>query len=314
MSSAVVERDRTEPSGGAGAGRRGRAGLRRPGFGWILPALVVSVGIIYYSIGYTGYMSGLDWNGVSADRETIGADNYAELFQDRVFWLTVRNTMVLFTIAFAVQTVLGIAFGALLHSKVWFGTFYKVIIFVPAIIAPATMAPVFRLIFSSSGPFNSMLEFLGLGAFAQPWLGQSSTALWIIILIQIWHGTGISFILYYAAMGQIDSETLEAARIDGAGNIRVLWSIILPTLRGTVVVLAMLTAIASLKLFDIPFLVTLGGPNFASEFLGTFIFRQTIPLGRVGYGAAASVVVLVVALAIAFLINRTRTRDENGAP
>lgn len=277
-----------------------------PGLGWVLPALVVSVGVIYYSIGYTGYLSALDWNGASIDRDYVGADNYGELAQDSVFWGALRHTVILFLVSFAAQTALGVVLAALLHSRVWFGVVYKVIIFLPVVIAPAVMAPVFRLIFAGSGPFNATLELIGLGSLAQPWLGQSATALWVIIAIQVWQGTGISFILYYAAMSQIEPELLEAARIDGAGNARVLWSIILPGVRGTMVALAMLTAITSLKLFDIPFLVTLGGPNFASEFLGTFIFRQTIPLGRVGFGAAASILVLVLALGTAVLLSRGR--------
>ena len=136
----------------------------------------------------------------------------------------------------------------------------------------------------------------------QPWIGQTSTALAVIGAITIWEWTGVTFVLYFAAMTQIDQSMLEAARIDGAGNIRTLVSIIWPHMRGTTVALAILGAIGALKTFDVPYLVTIGGPNYATEFLGTYIYRQTIPLNHVGYGAALSMILLVVALIMALVL------------
>jgi ABC-type sugar transport system permease subunit len=104
-------------------------------------------------------------------------------------------------------------------------------------------------------------------------------------------------------MTQIDQSMLEAARLDGAGNIRVLVSIVWPSVRGTTVALAILSAIGALKTFDVPYLVTIGGPNYATEFLGTYIYRATIPLDHVGYGAAIAIVLLIIALVMALILN-----------
>jgi raffinose/stachyose/melibiose transport system permease protein len=103
-------------------------------------------------------------------------------------------------------------------------------------------------------------------------------------------------------MTQIDREILEAARIDGAGGFKVLTRIVWPNVRGTTIALAMLSVIGALKTFDVPYLVSLGGPNYATEFLGTFIYRISIPTAEVGYGAALSVMLLILSLtgAIAF--------------
>ncbi|MCJ1675558.1 MULTISPECIES: sugar ABC transporter permease [unclassified Rathayibacter] len=277
--------------------------MRASGLPWILPALVISGGIIYFCIGYNGYVATLDWNGVSPNPQSVGLDNFARAFADPIFWGTIQHTAVYFVVTFAVQTVLGILFAVLLHSKIRFAVLYKVVIFIPVVLAPAIMAPVFRIMFAGEGPINQLLQAVGLGFLAQPWLAQSSTALGVLMIMQVWQSTGISFILYYSAMSQIDTEIIEAARIDGAGNIRVIWSIIVPGIKGTVVALAMLTAIASLKLFDIPYLVTLGGPNYATEFLGTYIYRQAVPLGDVGYAAALSVLLLILALAMAIILS-----------
>jgi raffinose/stachyose/melibiose transport system permease protein len=290
-------------SGTAGRGAKRRSFLRPSGYLWILPALVLSVGLIYYCVAYTGYISTLEWNGTAPNPKSVGFDNYIRVFQDPVFWAAIQHTLISFVVTFVIQTALGILFAVLLHSRVRLGAVYKVILFVPVVLAPAITAPVFRQIFADDGQFNWLLTHVGLGAFAQPWLAQSSTALLVIMSITIWQWTGLTFILYFAAMGQIDPEVLEAARIDGAGNIRTLVSIIWPGIRGTTVALATLSAIGALKTFDIPYLVTVGGPNFSTEFLGTLIYRQSIPLGDVGYGAALSVMLLLLALTMGIILN-----------
>lgn len=272
--------------------------MRRPqGLPWILPAFIFVVGIVYYCIIYTGYISTLNWDGVSPNPQHVGFANYSQLFHDPVFWDTIRHTIYFFVVTFVVQTAIGFTFAAFLHSRVWLKNLYKIIIFIPVVLAPATMAPIFRQIFSASGQFNEVLQHIGLGFVAQPWLAQSSTALPVIMAITIWEFTGVTFILYFAAMTQIETEILEAARIDGAGSVKILRKIVWPGCRGTTIALAMLSVIGALKTFDVPYLVALGGPNYATEFLGTFIYRISIPQDQVGYGAALSVMLLILALA-----------------
>lgn len=281
-------------------------------FLWLLPALVVSVAVIYFCVGYTGYISLLNWDGVSPDSIFVGLKNYERMLADPVFWMSLQHTVVFFIVTFVGQVLLGFVFAVLLHSKIRFAVVYKILVFVPVVIAPAAMAPIFRVMFTPTGQVNQLLEAIGLGSLQQAWLGQDSTALPVIMSIAIWSGTGISFILYYAAIGQIEPEMIEAARLDGAANARIVRSIIWPNLRGTTVAIAMLTAIGSLKLFDIPQLVTVGGPNYATEFLGTLIYRQAVPLNAVGYASAISVTLLVLAVAAAILLRMTgREKKES---
>lgn len=272
---------------------------RRFGLPWVLPAMIVSVGVLYYCIGYTGYISTLDWDGASPQPFFIGGDNYTKLVSDPVFWKSIGHTAIFFVVTFGVQVVLGMSFAVILHSKVRLAVVYKVLIFVPVVLAPATMAPVFRQIYAPDGALNGVLQTLGLRDFTYAWLADPTAALIIVMSVAIWQSTGIVFVLYYAAMSQIDPDIIEAARLDGAGNLRVIVSIIWPGVRGTTIAIAILTAIGSLKTFDVPFLITQGGPSYATEFLGTQIYRVSVALSQVGYGAALSVVLLVLALAMA---------------
>ena len=280
------------------------------GLPWILPAFVFVVGIIYYSILYTFKLSTLDWNGLDPIQIKVGISNYTKaLFSDWVFWTAIKNTIVYFILTFVIQNFLGFIFAAILHTKVKFATLHKCLIFIPTILAPATMAPVFRLMFSPQGILQDIFDTLHLGITVD-WLAKPNSALLILMIVAIWEFTGMSFILYYAAMSQIDKEILEASRLDGAGNFRTLLSIVLPNCKGTTVSLAMLGIIGALKTFDIPYLITTGGPNHATEFLGTYIYRQGIRQAHLGYAAAISVMLLVLAFCGAILINRLNKGDE----
>jgi raffinose/stachyose/melibiose transport system permease protein len=291
---------------------RRRGGLYRPpGLPWILPALVVSVGVLYYCIGYTGYLSTLDWDGASPLQRSIGLENFAKMFRDPIFWRALGNTAVFYVVTFSVQVLLGVVLACLLHSRLYLKTLYKVLIFIPVVLAPATTAPVFREIYSPTGTLNSILQGIGLGGIAQPWFADGTFALIIIMSVQIWQSTGVVFILYFAAIGQISPEIVEAARIDGAGDLRVITSIVWPSVRGTTIAIAILSAIGSLKTFDIPFLITSGGPTYATEFLGTRIYRISVQYSDVGLGAAFSIVLLLLAVGTAVLIQvGSRRREE----
>lgn len=279
------------------------------GFLWILPAFLFLVVIIYYSIFYTFNLSTIDWDGLSPVMDRVGFDNYMKMFSDKVFWRCIRNTIVYFAITFVIQNFLGFVFAAILHSDVKLPTVHKCLIFIPTILAPATMAPVFRLMFSPQGMLQSFFTKTGI-PITVDWLSRPNTALYVLMAVVIWEFTGMSFILYYAAMSQIDREVLEAAQLDGAGEIRILWTMVFPACRGTTVSLAMLGVIGALKTFDIPYLITTGGPNHATEFLGTYIYRQGIRQSHLGYAAALSVMLLAMAIAGAFLTNRANKGDS----
>ncbi len=282
---------------------------RMNGFFWILPAFLFLVIIIYYSIFYTFNLSTIEWDGLSHEMERVGLDNFTKMFKDKVFWKCIQNTVVYFAITFVIQNFLGFIFAAILHSDVKLPTVHKCLIFIPTILAPSTMAPVFRLMFSPQGMLQSFFTKVGI-PITVDWLSKPNTALFVLMAVVIWEFTGMSFILYYAAMSQIDKEVLEAAQIDGAGELRILWTMVFPFCKGTTVSLAMLGVIGALKTFDIPYLITTGGPNHATEFLGTYIYRQGIRQSHLGYAAALSVMLLVMAVAGAFLTNRANKGDS----
>ncbi|WP_375390217.1 carbohydrate ABC transporter permease [uncultured Amnibacterium sp.] len=280
------------------------------GLPWILPGFVISVGLIYYAIVYSGFLSFFDWGGGRQRLVPVGLGNYAEAFADPVFWTAIRNTGVYFVAVFAVQVVGGVLFSAVMHSRIRFANLYKVIVVLPVVVAPATLAPAHIEVWQTDGTVNHLLQAVGLGSLAQGWIGQSTTSLLVVVLVGCWGSIGFGFILYFAGMAQIDPEMVEAARVDGAGNARVLFSIVLPNLRPITVSLAILNFITALKLFDNVFLITQGGPSHSSEFLGTEIFTETTNASRnLGYASALSIILLVVAVVVSVGI-QLRSRER----
>lgn len=296
--------------GGGRAQRRTR--LLPGGLRWILPGFAISVGLIYYSIVYSGYLSFFNWPGGRALMTPVGFGNYITALQDPVLWTALRNTVVYFVAVFVVQVVGGTLFAAAMHSRVRFANFYKVLVVIPVVVAPATLAPAQIQVWQSDGTVNRVLGFFGLSGLEQSWIGQSTTSLLVVTLVGCWGAIGYGFILLYAGMSQIDPELLEAGRLDGAGNLRALFSIVLPTLRPIIVSLAILNFITALKLFDNPWLITQGGPAHSSEFLGTMIYSETASTDRnLGYASALSILVLVIAVAVSIVLQlRGRERTS----
>lgn len=308
--------DRHPPVVKGGGRSRRRARLLPGGLRWILPAFAISVGLIYYSIIYSGYLSFFSWPGGRALMTPVGFGNYISALADPVLWTSLRNTIIYFLVVFVVQVVGGTLFAAAMHSKIRFANLYKVLVVIPVVVAPATLAPAHVEVWQSDGTVNSILGFFGLSALQQPWIGQSTTSLLVVTLVGCWGAIGYGFILIYAGMAQIDPELIEAGRLDGAGNFRVLFSIVLPTLRPIIVSLAILNFITALKLFDSPWLITQGGPAHSSEFLGTMIYAETASSDRnLGYASALSILVLIIAIAVSvFMQLRGRERLTRTKP
>lgn len=319
MTTHTLPRTESEPGPTAGSGLRPplrprrrptRAGLTP--WLYILPALILVVGIIYVGIGYTGWVSTLDWNGIDDNPQSVGAQNFLDIAADPVFWTSLGHVAVFGVVTIIVQMLLGLTMAVLLSGKAVRGkAIYSVIMFVPVVLAPAAIATAFREILNTDGQFNQALRFLGFGEASTAWLADPRFALLAICAINIWQWTGFSFLLYQAAISQLDQNTFDAASIDGAGFWRMGRHILVPQLSGTHATLALTGCIGALKTFDIVYLTTGGGPGRSTEFLTTYIYSQIVERYHAGYSAALSVVLLVLALTLTAIQLRVyRMGDE----
>lgn len=266
------------------------------GYLYVAPALVIIVGIVYFGAFYNAWISTLDWNGLDPDPEVVGVGNYVRLAADAIFWTALQNVAIFGVITILVQMCVGLVLALVLSGPVIGRNIYRALIFIPVVLAPAAISTAFRQFLRPDGQINDLLDTFGLGFLARAWIADPDVALYALAAVNIFSWTGFSFLLYQAALSQIDQSHLEAAQIDGASTVRTVRSIVIPQLRMTHITLALTGVIGSLKAFDIIFLITGGGPGRSTEFLTTYIYKEAITQFNVGYGAALSMVVLGIAL------------------
>lgn len=263
---------------------------------YILPALIIVVGVVYLGVGYNGWVSTLKWNGIDDNKVFLGLGNYIQLLSDSIFWDSLTHVAIFGVIVVIVQMVVGLTMAFVLAGPVLGRNVYKILIFVPVVLAPAVVSVAFRQILSPTGQFNHLLDSVGLGFLGQAWIADPKFALFALAAINIWQWTGFSFILYQASLSQIDGNLYEAAQIDGASAWRIFRSIVVPQLKGTHATLALLGVIGAIKTFDIVYITTGGGPGRSTEFLTTYIYKEVVNQYDAGYAAALAVVLLLLAL------------------
>jgi raffinose/stachyose/melibiose transport system permease protein len=280
-------------------------------YAYLAPALLLVVGVVHLGIiANVGY-STLDWNGLSANATVVGADNYVQMLADPTFWIAFRNTFVFAAATVVLQAALGFLIAVLVRTRVALRGLLRTVAFIPVVIAPAVVATSFRFLLTPDGTVNAVLSAVLGRPIDQAWLADPSTALATIIAINIWQYTGYSFLIYDAALGQVDASVIEAARIDGASTGQLVRHVLAPMLWGSHLVLIVLGVIGALKTFDLVYLTTAGGPGNTTQVLSSYIYKQVIAQFHAGYGAALSVALVAIAMVFAVLQVRLSTKEAS---
>ena len=269
---------------------------------YILPSFIFITVFFFYPIGYIFGISFLEWNGISQNKSFIGLDNYKNFFTDPIAMKALGNQILWGIITILSQMFLGLTMAILLRSQAKFKIFYKLIFFLPNIISVAVVAYVFNKIYDNNfGELNYFLDSIKLNFLQHPWLGDPDTALYCLMIANIWQWTGFSFLLYHAGMTQINEELYESARIDGANIFNIVRNIVIPLLKPTHIALLILGVIGTLKTFDIIYLTTRGGPARSTEFLSTYIFQKGILEFKASYASTMALMIVLIALVITVL-------------
>jgi raffinose/stachyose/melibiose transport system permease protein len=252
-----------------------------------------------------------------------GLDNYRLLLMDKdwrePFWNAFLNNIWFFIIHMAVQNPIGIAIAGLLslpHLK--FRGTYRTLIFTPTMLSVVIIGFSWNLILSPLwGISEGFLKFFGLGALFKPWLGLESSALITIGLISVWQFVGIPLMLIYAALLNVPSELVDAARIDGLSHMRIFFSVKLPLIAPTIGLVSILTFVGNFNAFDLVYSIkgALAGPNFSTDLLGTFFYRtffgNQLQLGSPTMGATiATAMFLIILIGVCIYLYGIQRRLE----
>jgi ABC-type sugar transport system permease subunit len=281
------------------------------GLSMTLPAFIFFVIFIGIPIVHTMLLGFQKWDAIGAP-EWIGLSNYLKMLTDPVFHRSLFVTLSLTGVLAVFLTVIPLLV-AVLFNMGWgkFGTIGRTMLFIPSIISMVVTGSLWKLIlYPNLGTLNLTLRHLGLGALEQNWLGDEKVVLWSIAVVAIWQGIGLFVIIFYAGLQGIDPTLYEAAAIDGANAGQQLINVTIPMLRPVIIIVIALNLLEGIKLFDVVYVMTGGGPVNASQTLGTYIYHVAFAnpgLPDFGYGSALSTVILALCiLAVVFQIWMSR--------
>ncbi len=267
---------------------------------FLAPALIVYALYVIYPIITTFGYSLHDWNGIS-DKVFIGLTNYSRLLSDEVFWISLKNNIWVVIASVFVQIPLGLLMALLLFAPIKGIRLFNGIYFIPFLMSTVAVGMLWGLMFDPiNGTINQLINLLGFENVA--WLSQKNTAIFSVLLVIVWQFAPFYMILFKAGIVGIAEDMYEAAEIDGANYIQKFRKITLPLLIPTIVTSSILAIVGSLKSFDLFYIMTGGGPNHATEILGTYMYKQAFVNFNMGYGSSIAFVMFLIALVVVIII------------
>src|SRR6202048_3152279 len=275
-------------------------------FGVVIP-VVLFFCFIGYPIVYTIYLSFFQWNGMAPVKKFVGLANYAYLTGDKYFYVALFNNLKWLVVALVFPVTLGFLIAYAMRLRVvYFPSFLRTAVFFPVTMSLIAVGLMFLLILNPIfGAFDTLLRSLGLGFLVREWLCCFPIPLYPLTVISGWPFPGLPMIFYFAGLGDVPKETIDAARIEGAGHFRMITGVALPQLRPVTAVVVMLTLFESFKAFDLVAVLTKGAPFGTTNVLGYLVYLESFWNSRFGYGATLSVAILVLSVALAALLLST---------
>lgn len=279
---------------------------------FVVPALIVYTIIVMVPVIWSMYYSffsgspGLKW-------EFAGLDNYVRLFKDKNF----LNSLMVNCKYVVVTTIGQVGMGLLLALmfKFWLKrckTFVRTLVFFPVVLPTVAVGQLFAKIYEiqpNYGLLNSLLDSLGFKNLVQPWIGQSSTALWALCIMDIWVAMGFYSVIFYGALLDIPDDILEAARIDGCGGWQLFKGILAPLLRPMIVTSFVFSFSGTVKMFESAMALTNGGPGSATKSLSMYMYDVAFTYNKVGYASVIAIVIFLICVLGSFVINKFDVKE-----
>lgn len=278
----------------------------------MLPGLSVFIFAVFLPIILSIYYGMTSWSGIGKP-EFIGLANFRKLiFHDRVFWISLRNALLLGAGYILVQHPLCLA-AAIMLDRIGgrLEKIFRTIFFIPCVISIVVTSRMWVGIYDPQyGLLNKALDFLHLGFLKQEWLGNPKLVLWSLLVIIMWQGFGWGMLIYYAGIKGIPEELYESAKIDGASGLKLYTTITIPLLRPVIRINVTMAVISALKQMETIYLTTNGGPGNTSQFLANYLYIKAFNSFEYGYGNAISVLFVAVCLIATYLLHRMLKRES----
>ncbi|MGE5796919.1 MAG: carbohydrate ABC transporter permease [Ignavibacteria bacterium] len=264
----------------------------------IIPLLINSV-FLFYPIIYSFILSLFDWNLLMPEKYFIGFSNFKELFTDKVFLISIKNTFIYTAGVVPLQTIVALLMAVLLNQKVRGRPFFRTAFYIPSITSSVVTSVIFMWIYAKPGLLNYLLSLMGISG--PDWLASTDFALSSIMILNIWSTAGYFMITFLAALQNIPESLYESARVDGANKFRMFWNVTVPMVRPAIFFVVTLGMIGCFQVFDQIYVMSSGGPANATTTMSYFIYQNAFKYFRMGYASAASVVLFLFILSFTLI-------------
>jgi raffinose/stachyose/melibiose transport system permease protein len=279
-----------------------------------LPAALVLAAYVLYPIVQTCALSFMSWSAINPVKHPVGLANYADLMRDPHFLTALRNNVLFVVLSLLLQLPAALLLAVGLSGLSRLHRTLRTLVFAPFVVPIVAVGLVWTAIYNPQfGALNAILVHLSPALADHGWLSDPPWAvIFAIIGVSCWRFTGFHMVVLLAGLQAIPEELNEAARLDGCRPAQVFRWVTLPLLRRVIAVDALLIVVGALKIFDLNWVMTQGGPNHASEVLATYMYTCGFGDDRMGYASAIATIMLLLTLAATVLYLRTTRGEEAG--
>ncbi len=280
---------------------------------FLVPAFILYFMLVVFPIFQSARYSLYRWDGLGPITRFIGLENYKEIFQDPIFWKSLKNNLIVVFFSLATQMPPALFLAIILTGRIRGKSFLRTVYFAPQIVSTVAASYLFYYVYEPTfGLLNNLLKGIGLDSLTRGWLGDPSLALYAVMVVISWKYIGFYMVLFMAAIEGIPNELFEAARIDGCSSFQVIRKITLPLLSGTIKTACILSIVGSIKYFDLIWVMTSGGPAHSTELIATYMYKKTFLSWEMGYGAALAFVLFAIAILLSVGFSRLTNKKAEG--
>lgn len=274
---------------------------------------VIAIGLFVYGfIGWTGWVSLSNWDGLRPDLSLVGLRNFERLFQVPRFQADLRNTLTFTVLFLAACLIIGFLLAVLLDQRVWGEGLFRSIFLFPMAVSFIVTGVVWRWLMTPSTGLNLLFEGVGLGFLKSGWFTDPAIGIKAVVIAATWQMSGFVMAMYLAGLRGIPEELREAARVDGATEFQVYRHIVLPLLQPITLSAVIILGHISLKIFDLTASMTKAGPAFSSDVPAYFMFETTFQGDHYAQGASIAIILLLMVslLVVPYLLYSIRTEAQ----
>jgi putative chitobiose transport system permease protein len=277
---------------------------------FLLPAMVVLTLTVFlpaiqaFSLSFTRYEYDL-----TQLPQWVGLTNFQRLWQDKVFWQTIANTLLYLIGVVPILAIAPLGLAILVNQKLRGINWFRTAFYTPVIISMVVAGIAWKAIYTSNGLLNQFLKQLGFSE-GIPWLTSPQWSIWSVMVVTIWKGLGYYMVIYLAGLQSISPELYEAAAIDGSDSWRKHWDITLPLMRPYLLLVAVISAIAATKVFEEIYIMTQGGPRNSSKTVVYYLYERAFQDLDISYACTIGLLLFLIILVLSIL-NLRYSKETN---